>query len=233
MKEFLLVLMDNVLATRSGQPPGRATFPGPLFQVPEQRYGQLPGLIFALTTASDTQMPSELNVEERIQLAIKALQDGTGPSQRRAAYLYNVPRTTLQARFHGRRSAKESQQSQQRLSVQEQDSVKRCILTMASWGWPVSIKYLQSLTIGLLRAKGDHEPLGQHWYKNLLARHSDLKAAWSRSLVSSSYPRWTHQPCLLGIHSVLYGPQDYCSLSTTSFNSCPAASGCWSLLSSR
>ena len=130
-------------------------------------------------------MPSELDVEERIQLAINALQDGTVPFQRKAAHLYNVPRTTLQARFHGRRSAKESQQSQQRLSVQEQDSVKRCILTMASWGWPVSIKYLQSLTIGLLRAKGDHEPLGQHWYKNFLARHSDLKAAWSRSLDQS------------------------------------------------
>ena len=135
--------------------------------------------------ASDTSIPSQLTQEEKIQLAIKALQDGTIPSQRKAAIIYNVPRTTLQQRFHGRRSAKESQQSQQRLSVQEEDSLKRCIITMASWGWPVSIKYLKSLTIGLLHAKGDNEPLGQHWYKNFLARHPDLKATWSRSLDQS------------------------------------------------
>jgi hypothetical protein len=48
---------------------------------------------------------------------------------------------------------------------------------MTSWGWPVSIKYLKSLAVGLLQAKGDYEPLGQHWYKNFLARHPDFKAA--------------------------------------------------------
>jgi hypothetical protein len=49
-------------------------------------------------------------------------------------------------------------------------------------GWPVSIRYVKSLAISLLQAKGDHEPLGQHWYKNFLARYPDFKTAWSRSL---------------------------------------------------
>jgi hypothetical protein len=82
--------------------------------------------------ASDTSKASQLTQEERIQLTIKALQDGTIPSQRKAALIYNVTRTTFQQRFHGRRSAKELQQSQQRLSVQEEDSIKRCITTMSS-----------------------------------------------------------------------------------------------------
>ena len=69
--------------------------------------------------------------------------------------------------------------------MQDEESIKRCITTMTSWGWPVSIRYLKSLTIGLLQAKGDHEPLGQNWYKRFLARHRDLKAAWSRSLDQS------------------------------------------------
>ena len=56
---------------------------------------------------------------------------------------------------------------------------------MTSWGWLVSIKYLKSLAVGLLQAKGDYEPLGQHWYKNFLTRHPDLKAAYSRSLNQS------------------------------------------------
>jgi hypothetical protein len=68
----------------------------------------LSGLILALTTASDTQMASEINLEERIQLAIKALQDGVIPSQRKAVFLFNIPKTTLQDRFNGKRSAKEA-----------------------------------------------------------------------------------------------------------------------------
>jgi hypothetical protein len=130
-------------------------------------------------------MASELNMEERMQLAVKALQDGTIPSQRRAALLFNMPRTTLQDRFHGQRSAREVQQSQQRLSVQEEESIKHHITTMTSWGWPASIRYLKSLAIGLFQAKGDHGPLGKHWYKNFLVRHPDFKTAWSRSLDQS------------------------------------------------
>jgi hypothetical protein len=130
-------------------------------------------------------MASGLTREERVQLAIKALEDGTISSQRKAGIQFNIPQSTLQARIQGRRSAREVQQCQQRLSVQEEDSIKRCIHTMTSWGWPVSIKYLKSLTIGLLQARGDYEPLGQHWYKNFLARHPDLKTAWSRSLDQS------------------------------------------------
>jgi hypothetical protein len=72
----------------------------PLFLTPWTKVGSaswtLSGLILALTTAPDTQMASELNVEERIQLAVKALQDGTIPSQRRAALLFNMPKSTLQ-----------------------------------------------------------------------------------------------------------------------------------------
>jgi uncharacterized protein YukE len=70
--------------------------------------------------ASDTSVPSLLR-KKRYSLQSKALQDATIPSQRKAAIIYNVPRTTLQQRFHGRRSAKEFQQSQQRLSVQEEE----------------------------------------------------------------------------------------------------------------
>jgi hypothetical protein len=66
-------------------------------------------LTLALTTVPDTQMAPELDQEERIELAIKALRDNTIPSQRRAALLYNIPRTTLQDRFNGKRSAREAQ----------------------------------------------------------------------------------------------------------------------------
>jgi hypothetical protein len=56
---------------------------------------------------------------------------------------------------------------------------------MTSWGWPAGIRYLQSPVMGLLQVKGDHKPLGQHWYKNSLARHPDFRTAWSRTLDQS------------------------------------------------
>jgi hypothetical protein len=125
---------------------------------------------------------NSLDTEARIQLAIKALVSGTIPSQRKAATLFNIPRSTLQDRLRGIRPAKDFHESQQRLTPAEEDAIKRCLHTLTVWGWPATIRYLRSLAVGLLRAKGDHEPLGQNWYKNYLRRHPDLKAIWSRSL---------------------------------------------------
>jgi hypothetical protein len=33
---------------------------------------------------------------------------------------------------------------------------------MTAWGWPTTIRYVKSLATGLLKAKGDLEPLGQN-----------------------------------------------------------------------
>ena len=113
--------------------------------------------------------------ESRIQLAIAAIDDGSVPSLREASRVFSVPRSTLQARYHGRRSAQESQQSQQRLSVQEENSIKRTIQQMSAWGWPTTIRFLERLVTDLLQKKGDTKPLGQNWYRSYLARHPDLK----------------------------------------------------------
>ena len=98
---------------------------------------------------SDTSMASQLSQEEKIQLAIKALQDGTIPSQRKAALIYNVPRATIQ-QTSWQTLCQRVTAITAALIVQEEDSIKRCITTMTSWGWPVSIKYLKSLAVGLL-----------------------------------------------------------------------------------
>jgi hypothetical protein len=125
---------------------------------------------------------SSLSKEERIQQAIEALQAGTVSSQRAASERFNVPRTTLRNRIDGMRSAQELHQSQQRLTPEEEEAIKRTLYTLNRWGWPATVRYLESLALTMLKAKGDHKVLGHHWYKNYLARHPDLKAIWSRSL---------------------------------------------------
>lgn len=120
--------------------------------------------------------------EAQIQLALQYIITNPGSSIRKTAVTFNVPRSTLQARYNGRRSAKESQQAVQRLSVAEEGSLINTINLMTSWGWPMRIPFLESMATELLIAKGDHQPLGQHWYKNFLARHPQFKLKYSRGL---------------------------------------------------
>jgi hypothetical protein len=135
---ILSLIVIHVFALTSWTPLGPDCRSGhPLFQATQTEVGSaswtLSGLILALIMTSDTQMASELTQEERIQLAITALKDGTIEHLRKAAYIYNVPRSTLQVRFNGRRFVKQARRAVQRLSVQEKDSIKRCIITITAW----------------------------------------------------------------------------------------------------
>jgi DNA-binding transcriptional regulator YhcF (GntR family) len=96
------------------------------------------------------------------ELAVKAVREGSVPSVRQASHLFNVNRNTIHNRLKGKRTVKELQQARQRLSTQEEESIKHCIYTMTAWGWPTTIRYVKSLATGLLKAKGDLEPLGQN-----------------------------------------------------------------------
>jgi DDE superfamily endonuclease/Psq-like protein len=118
-----------------------------------------------------------LTKEQRCDLAAEACRSGAMLSLRQAALQFNVNRATLTNRLQGKRSAKEYHQTNLRLTVQEEESMKRCLYTLTAWGWPATIFYLKSLATSMLVAKGDLQPLGQNWYKAFLRRHPDLQAS--------------------------------------------------------
>jgi DDE superfamily endonuclease/Psq-like protein len=120
--------------------------------------------------------------EDQIQAAIEALSAGAVTSVRAASKMFHVPRSTLQGRIEGRLSAKARQQSRQRLTVQEEDSIVRAIYKLSQWGWPMSIHWLESFVTNLLQKKGDMEPLGHNWYLRFLERHPNLRTKWSRCM---------------------------------------------------
>ena len=132
-------------------------------------------------------MASSLSQEERIQLAIRAIDTDSNLSVRKAAFTFDVKRTTLQARINGRRSAEEYQHTQQRLSQQEEQSITRLITVMSIWGWPMIVKFLETLAISLLASKGDTVPLDHNWYLRFLERHPDFKTQWARRLDQSRH----------------------------------------------
>jgi hypothetical protein len=123
-----------------------------------------------------------MDQERRIQAAIAALSDGSVPTVLSASKIFNIPRSTLKDRLKGRPSAKARQQARQRLTTQEEDAIVKSIHTLTTWGWPMSIHWLESFTTSLLKKKGDDSPLGHNWYLRFLTRHPELRTKWSRCM---------------------------------------------------
>ena len=122
------------------------------------------------------------DIDTRYSLALADLNSNSSVSLREIARIYDLPRSTLQARWKGRRSAKAFYTTQQRLSVHEEDALIRWIDTMTAWGWPPQIGQLESMTKQLMEAKGDRNSLGHNWYLRFLSRHSGFKTQYSRNL---------------------------------------------------
>lgn len=113
--------------------------------------------------------------ENQIQAALTALRDGTVESSRKAAYLFNVPRTTLDFRRRGGQSHKTAHTSSQLLSIDEEKALEELVLKWAGWGWPVTIEKLNSYCKRFLDARGrESTDIGKNWYKGFLRRHPNL-----------------------------------------------------------
>ncbi len=132
--------------------------------------------------ASDESIKSIPDISTRYSLALADLNNDPSVSLREIARIYDLPRSTLQARRNGRQSAKTFQTGRQRLSVHEENALIRWIDTITAWGWPPRIGQLETMAKHLMTAKGDLDPLGQHWYKNFLRRHPEFKTRYSRNL---------------------------------------------------
>jgi len=132
--------------------------------------------------ASDESIESIPDISIRYSLALADLDNDPSVSLRETARIYDLPRSTLQARWKGRQSAKAFQRGRQRLSVHEEDALIQWIDTITAWGWPPRIEQLKTMAKHLMTAKGDLDPLGQHWYKNFLHRHPDFNTRYSRNL---------------------------------------------------
>jgi len=74
------------------------------------------------------------DIDTRYFLTLADLNSNSSVSLCEIAQMYDVPRSTLQARWKGRRSAKAFHTTQQRLSVHKEDALIQGIDTMTAWG---------------------------------------------------------------------------------------------------
>ena len=92
----------------------------------------------------------------------------------------NVPCSTLHYRARGRRSIEEKAQSQQYLTLWEEDVVVKFLLQMSDLGQPIQMKFIPSIAFIATRkrpiADRPLKPPGRNWAKALENRHPVLQA---------------------------------------------------------
>src|SRR3954469_8434370 len=87
--------------------------------------------------------------EGTVQLTILALKRDDVQSEKRAAAIYKVPRTTLHARRAGRPSRRDCEPNSKRLTKLEEDSIVRYILDLDSRGIGATRAMVQDMASSL------------------------------------------------------------------------------------
>ena len=117
--------------------------------------------------------------ENRITLAIKALDKDASLSVKRAASLYNVPRTSLRDRLAGCISKSDWKPVNRNLTTSEESAILQHILDLDSRGFPPTKDALRDMANKLLKERGSN-PVGKNWPDAFLKRTPELKKRWSR-----------------------------------------------------
>ncbi|KAL9561247.1 hypothetical protein ACKAV7_014602 [Fusarium commune] len=122
---------------------------------------------------------SDLNIEARILLALRALQNDPKLSLRRATGIYQVRYWTLHRRQKGILSTRDSIPKSRKLSDLEEQIIVQFILDLDSRGFPPRLRCVEEMANRLL-ADREMPPVGKRWASNFVKRHKDLKTHFFR-----------------------------------------------------
>lgn len=116
--------------------------------------------------------------EGDIYLVISDIQSKQIWSERRAAAVYKVPRSTIQDRRAGKRSRRDCEPNRKSSTELEETIVQR-ILNESLRGIPPSKSHVRDMADRLLRERGG-KPTGKNWVDRFVARTPELRTRWSR-----------------------------------------------------
>lgn len=117
--------------------------------------------------------------ENRVILALQALNRDPKLSARAAAKIYNVPRTTIQRRRDNIPSRRDSTPNLRKLSDLEESTIIQYILDLDARSFPPRLCGVQDMANRLL-ADRDAPPIGTRWASNFVRRHPELKTRFNR-----------------------------------------------------
>ena len=119
--------------------------------------------------------------EDRIQLALQALQNDASLSMRRAAKDFDVPKSTLNTQRQGTRSLRDKRLPARKLLLSEEHAITKYILELDERGFPPKHFMCQDMASKLLAERQEH-PVGKNWPSSFVQRNSELQTRWTRAL---------------------------------------------------
>ncbi len=115
-------------------------------------------------TKPGSRITSKDEAGKRLNDAVKAYEDAEGSlSITQAAYVYAVSKATLYCRINSCRNQGSYGISKQRLTPEEEESIKNWVLKIQSWGYFPRVVQLREMAVELLQAKSDHKK--KSWVK--------------------------------------------------------------------
>ncbi|KAJ9298765.1 transcriptional regulator family: Helix-turn-helix [Paecilomyces variotii] len=117
--------------------------------------------------------------EGRLLLAIQALKENQIPSVRKAASVFNVPRSTLQSRLQGHQFRGDIPNHASKLTEAQQQSLVQWILSMDRRGAsprPTHVREMASLLVD----QDSEIQLGKNWASTFIRRRPELRTVYSR-----------------------------------------------------
>ncbi len=131
---------------------------------------------------------ANLSKQERIENAVRACQQDTKITARRAAKIYNCAHTTITRRLRGATKSKRlAGAEQQLLTPIEEQTIVKWVIQYYKWGLSLGLKQIRQFAIAILLRKcpqpqGKDPPLGLHWHHRLLSRNPQIKRVIARGL---------------------------------------------------
>ena len=123
----------------------------------------------------------------RISLASQSIQKQQIKSQRKAARLFNISRSTLYDRLQGSQPQALANAKKRKLSPTEEQSLVQWILDLDRRGFPPHIIDVRRMADALLAARGQDPPstpVGKKWVSRFIQSQPELQTKWSRRLNS-------------------------------------------------
>jgi hypothetical protein len=124
--------------------------------------------------------PPTRSSEADIQLSISSINANQVQTERAAARVYNVPRTTLRDRRAGRPARRDCQPNAKKLTELEEEVIVKYILDLDHRGFAPTYAAVRDMADKLLAARGAGQ-VGVQWPRNFVKRTESLKTRFNRA----------------------------------------------------
>jgi hypothetical protein len=117
--------------------------------------------------------------EGDLQLAVQAIERDATLSQRRAAKIYRVPRSTISNRLAGASPQRDCTSNSIKLTSTEELVIFQHILKLDERGYPLRLTDVEDMANSLL-AERNQLPVGKNWAGTFVKRRLELTVKFNR-----------------------------------------------------